>query len=180
MGWRTLDKVILVLLIAAFAAVLFAGYGLVRTVQLNRAIERVLAGEDVVRDHPRVAFARAVLLSREDAFDDAVRAYAGIEAGKDAGFRADIRYNLANLYLRRGMDFRADDAGDLAMPLIELAKEGYRELLRRDGGDWAARYNLELALRLAPEADLEEIDEERNPEHNPRAAAGIQIRQPLP
>jgi mxaK protein len=94
--------------------------------------------------------------------------------------RADIRYNLANLYLRRALQYRENDADDLALPLVELAKENYRDVLREDSQDWFAKYNLELALRIAPETDLEPVEEERNPEHNPRSAAGIQVRQPLP
>ena len=39
-----------------------------------------------------------------------------------------------------------------AQALVELAKQRYRDLLRADPGDWDARYNLERALWLAPEA----------------------------
>ena len=38
-----------------------------------------------------------------------------------------------------------------ARPLLELAKATYREALRLDPGRWDARYNLERALRAAPE-----------------------------
>jgi mxaK protein len=41
--------------------------------------------------------------------------------------------------------------------MIELAKEGYREILRANPADWAARYNLERAQRLVPDPD--ELDE---------------------
>jgi hypothetical protein len=40
-----------------------------------------------------------------------------------------------------------------ALALIELAKEGYREVLRQESDDWAARYNLERAQRLVPDPD---------------------------
>jgi mxaK protein len=40
-----------------------------------------------------------------------------------------------------------------AIPLIELAKETYREVLRHDPGQWNARYNLERAQRLLPDAE---------------------------
>jgi mxaK protein len=94
--------------------------------------------------------------------------------------RADIRYNLANLYLRRALQYRENNADDLALPLVELAKENYREVLRQNSQNWSAKYNLELALRIVPETELEQVEEERNPEHNPRSAAGIQVRKPLP
>ncbi len=69
---------------------------------------------------------------------------------------------------------------DLALPLVELSKEYYREVLRENSKDWSAKYNLEVALRIAPETEIEEAEEERNPEHNPRSAAGIQVRERLP
>jgi mxaK protein len=39
------------------------------------------------------------------------------------------------------------------VPLIELAKETYREVLRHDPGHWSARYNLERAQRLLPDPE---------------------------
>ena len=40
---------------------------------------------------------------------------------------------------------------DQLLPLIELAKQSYRDLLRETPADWDARYNLERALYLSPE-----------------------------
>ncbi len=59
------------------------------------------------------------------------------------------RFNLANAYLRQGM--RSELPASQARPMLELAKLRYRDLLRHEPGDWDARYNLERALRLAPE-----------------------------
>jgi len=39
------------------------------------------------------------------------------------------------------------------VPLIELAKETYREVLRHDPRHWPARYNLERAQRLLPDPE---------------------------
>ena len=66
----------------------------------------------------------------------------------DAIGRAAL-FDLANMYLRQG-------AGDAAqslrsLPLVEQAKARYRALLRVAPDDWDARYNLERALRVAPE-----------------------------
>jgi mxaK protein len=38
-----------------------------------------------------------------------------------------------------------------SLATLELAKQRYRDLLRVNPLDWDARYNLERALRLAPE-----------------------------
>jgi mxaK protein len=39
------------------------------------------------------------------------------------------------------------------LPLLELAKQSYRNALRRDPSRWDVRYNLDRALWLAPELD---------------------------
>lgn len=183
MGQRATGKlisgVIGGLIVGLAAAVLYDGYHLSRASQLNHGLARIEAGEDVEADHPRLRFARAYALQQDGKFEAALEAYAATDA-RDDDMRAAIRYNLANLYLRRALQYREDDADDLALPLVELAKEYYRELLREHSRNWPARYNLELALRIAPETELEEVPEERNPEHNPRSAAGIQARKPLP
>ena len=66
------------------------------------------------------------------------------------------RYNSANLLLRQAFKLREGEHPGQAVPLIELAKETYREVLRHDPGHWPARYNLERAQRLLP--DPEDVD----------------------
>ena len=54
-----------------------------------------------------------------------------------------------------------------ALPLIELAKQRYRDALRDRPDDWDARYNLERALWLAPEIETAQAAEEEE-EQAPR------------
>jgi mxaK protein len=180
MGWRVVDRLIPWLIVVLIAAALYDGYHLLRASQLNRALTKVEVGDAADATHPHLAFARAYALQQDGEFESALDAYAAIDAHDGHRMQADIRYNLANLYLRRALQYRRNNADDLALPLVELAKENYRELLREDSQHWFAKYNLELAIRTAPETDLEEVEEERNPEHNPRSAAGIQVRKRLP
>ncbi|MFI4923281.1 MAG: MxaK protein, partial [Burkholderiales bacterium] len=63
------------------------------------------------------------------------------------------KFNSANLNLRDALAKRSEHAEGEALPLIELAKQSYREVLRADSDNWDARYNLERALRLAPEKE---------------------------
>ena len=56
------------------------------------------------------------------------------------------------LYLALGFLFLLPlGDGSERTAMLELAKQRYRDLLRLRPGDWDARYNLERALRLAPE-----------------------------
>lgn len=180
MDWRAADKLIFALIGILAAVAAYDVYQLLRTAEVNRALPEVKAGAAVPDDHPHLRFARAWALQQNGDFDAALEAYAAIAVPESHRLRDDIRYNIANLYLRRAFEFRRDGADDLALPLVELAKEYYRDLLRGDSRDWAAKYNLELALRLSPDVDVEAAEEERNPEHNPRSAAGIQVRKRLP
>lgn len=186
MDWRAADKLIPWLIVVLVAALVYDGFELLRAFAVNRALVMIENTDDVdgatAKDerNPHVRFAIAYALQQDGRFEPALQAYASIDVPEGDPMRARIRYNLANLYLRRALQYRDSGADDLALPLVELAKEYYRELLRGESQDWAARYNLELALRVAPETELEEVQEERNPEHNPRSAAGVQVRKPLP
>jgi mxaK protein len=113
-------------------------------------------------DHlpPEARLARAVALSRLD-YDGALAAYKAIIQSNREDLRRIALYDLGNLNLRQAVQYGlADEAQSL--PLTELAKQSYRDLLRRDPTDWDARYNLERALRLAPEEDAD-ASEDTNP-----------------
>ena len=125
-------------------------------------------------------FAKAYDLQEQQVFKATVKAYAAINARSRSQLQIDIKFNLANLYFREATQLREIGADDLAMPLIELAKQNYKEILRIDNDHWDAKYNLELALFVAPETDPVDALEERNPERSPRALTKIRSREPLP
>jgi len=100
--------------------------------------------------YPETRLAWANALSEGGSFEAAEATFNGlIREGKSAAIARAAQFNLANAYLRQGMrdDIEASQRG----PMLELAKQRYRDLLLVFPGDWAARYNLEIALRLAPE-----------------------------
>jgi mxaK protein len=161
-------------------AVCYDGIHLAHDKRFNHA----LATDDIAgisgSDGPHRQFAIAYDLQQQREFKAAVNAYAAIDALSGSQLQMHIKYNLANLYFREATRLREAGANDLAMPLIELAKQNYEELLRIDNGHWDAKYNLELALFVAPETDPADTLEERNPEHSPRALTKIRLREPLP
>jgi mxaK protein len=109
---------------------------------------------------PEARLARAVSLSRVD-YDAALAAYKAIIQSNRDDLRLIALYDLGNLHLNHAIQAGLAEESQ-SLPLTELAKQSYRDLLRRDPTDWDARYNLERALRLAPEED-DASDEDTGP-----------------
>ena len=101
-------------------------------------------------------FARAHALAASGATEAALNAYGALQDDPRVG--AAARFNAANLLLRQASALRAGTQPGQAVALIELAKEGLRDVLRRDPHYWDARYNLERAQRLLPDPD--DVDNE--------------------
>jgi mxaK protein len=108
-------------------------------------------------DLPEARLTRAHVLSLSGQHDAAIKLYSRLlQDDSPSGLRQEALYDLANAYLRQGM---AGTAGD-SIAALELAKQRYRELLRTAPQEWDARYNLERALRLAPENEAVFADED--------------------
>ena len=161
-------------------AVCYDGIRLLYDQRFNAA----LANGDATRangpDDAHRQFAKAYALQQQRDFKATVKAYAAIDALSHSQLQMDIKFNMANLYFREAAQLRDIGSDDLVMPLIELAKQNYRDILRIDSGRWDAKYNLELALVLAPDLDPVDALDEINPEHSPRALTKTQLREPLP
>jgi len=129
--------------------------------QLHRVARwnEMIAGTPPLADEaaaPReLRFAQAHAHAASGASETALNRYAALYADDALGGAA--RYNSANLLLRQAIELQASPQPGQALALIELAKENYRQVLRRDPGAWDARYNLERAQRLVPEP--EQIDD---------------------
>jgi mxaK protein len=127
---------------------------------VNAAVTQGSTATPTADTLPEARLARAVVLAKVD-YDGALAAYKAIAHSDREDLRRIALYDLGNLHLRQALKVGlADEAQSL--PLTELAKQSYRDLLRGDPMDWDARYNLERALRLAPEED-EDNDEDTGP-----------------
>ncbi len=125
---------------------------------------------------PEWQFARAHALAARGQDEPALQAYGRLAADPLLGPAA--RFNSANLLLRQGQVLRAGAQPGQALALIELAKEGYRELLRADPAHWPARYNLERAQRLLPDPDLTDDEPVALPRDAERAATTMRGDSP--
>jgi len=148
------------------------GWRLVHAGNINAAVAS--AGmEGLDSAVPEARFARATALSASGDFEAAAKAYKELIQGSRADLKRAALFNLGNLHMREALKFGVDGTG-VALPLIELAKQNYRDLLRDDPQDWDARYNLERALWLAPETDEQDSDENNVPQWERRVAPRAQ------
>jgi len=153
-------------------------YQLTSAQRFNAALERgalFATGRGTLQGR----FATAYGLQQQGQFEQALHAYAELDA-QDPELAAAVRFNMANLYLRQALKLTDEQDEDLAIPLIEMAKETYREVLRRNSGDWDAKYNLERALSLLPDPPEQRSEEDIMPERSPRATTAMPARGELP
>ena len=141
---------LLVLACVAFLSSVWQGWRWLQAEQFNQA----LAQQDYLTAarYPGAAgaFAQAYAVQQQGAFRASVEASAALpELPPPLALRRD--YNLATLYLERGLQELQQGQQELAWPLLELAKSTLRAVLRRDSRHWQAKFNLERALALLPD-----------------------------
>ena len=117
----------------------------------NTDIVGLASGHDVTVApdvRPELLFARLVFLTTRDRFDEAQPLVNRIATSGAPRIAAAALYDLANGRLRVAIGHLESNDIDPAVPLVRLAKEGYRRALTVDPGFWDAKYNLDVAMRL--------------------------------
>lgn len=140
------------LLAAGLAVSVLSSVTLARHIRDNAVIARLAEGHDVAvpltEASPDVLFARAGFLLARGRLDEA-QSIADITASwPDPALRARLLYNLANARVRLAVQHIEAGAYGRAIPLVALAKTGYRLALRLSPGVWDVKYNLDVAMRL--------------------------------
>lgn len=149
----TIDKLVFGLIIATASLAVYAAWQIRSTDEQQILVTKALAGEpEPVDASPTVRIARAVYLTREQQFEPALKIYQAVESASPNEETVRVaQYNAANLNMREAFSLIANDERGRALPLVEIAKQLYRELLRDTPSDEAVRYNLSRALLLVPD-----------------------------
>jgi len=160
--------------VAALACGSMVVYHAVRLDRIKRTNAAIASARvsDFAAAVPEARFARALALARAGESEVAVKAYKGVIEGDRRDLRQAALYNLGNLYMRDALENGASEAFR-SLPLIELAKQRYRDVLRNEPTHWDARYNLSRALQLAPEIE-QEIEEKEPPPNKEQSVSTLQ------
>jgi mxaK protein len=143
--------------IALAIALVIESWQLARAQQVNRQLAARLA-EAAAPTQPLGEDARLWVAAARQAArgGHTAEAAALLRRAADAS-HAELRqlalYDLGNVYLQAALKVVESGADASGLPLFELAKESYRSALMERPDLWDAKFNLELALRAAPDPD---------------------------
>ncbi len=139
--------------------------------RVNEAIANAQSG-NLDLSIPQARFAHAAALANAGKYDAAVEAYKALIQTERGEIKHAAQFNLGNVHLHAALK-QGDSDATRWLPMVELAKQSYRNLLRERPSDWDARYNLEHALRLAPEIEAKSWTGEDPPPERERATSTI-------
>lgn len=152
------------LLVAGLASTLWFASRLYVQHNDNIMIAALAAGQDEAiapASSSAVLLARLHFLTFRDRLDEAQPLLNRLATGDSRPLSIAALYDMANARLRLAIDHLGSNDIDPAIPLVRLAKEGYRRALMLDPGFWDAKYNLDIAMRLVrdfPQLDIEGED----------------------
>jgi len=177
---RTVHALFAMASVALAALVAVQWQRLAQAERIARAIALAEPPAAADRDLPEARYAQALALAHAGRYEEALAAQKAFLQSERGALRRAMQYDLGNLHLREALRRGAGDR-DAALPLVELAKQSYRDVLRADPDDWDARYNLERALALAPEADDEDAPVAEPPANKERTVTTARVgRKDLP
>jgi mxaK protein len=152
MNRAALRRAVLPLIAAALLAlVAHEGWQLWRVLRFNAAIDSSVDAPGERGQAAELLFVHAHAAAQAGRTQEALALYQA--SARDARLAAAAHYNSGNIHLREALQLARDNLlGQRPQP-AELAKQRFRDALRAQPSHWGARYNLERALRLAPEVD---------------------------
>jgi mxaK protein len=137
----------------------------------NSVIAGLRAGKDITVDAasapPALLEARAHFLLVRDRLNEAQPLLDQAALRGDTAVSSRMLFNMANGRLRAAVSLIEQGHFDQAIPLVALAKEEYRSVLRRDPLNWDAKYNLDVAMRLVRDLPQGQGADDSEPEQIP-------------
>jgi mxaK protein len=162
---RFVHQLIWIAFVVSGLLAVFISWSWLGVSQQNTLIGELLAGRDAAIESfssapPEVRLARAIFLTKQHRPEDALATLSAILDQGDSQLQTKIRYNLGNLYLSQAIAQVDAARTDEAQTSVTLAKQSYKQALQQDSQFWDAKYNLETAMRLLPDFDRINIEDE--------------------
>lgn len=159
------------LLVGSSAAFAVTGVMFLSKLRTNAAMEQMRAGKDIAVDAatapPALLEARAAFLLKRGRIEEAQPLLDQAATRADAATQVRMLYNMANARMRVAISAIEKGDFDKAIPFVSLAKSEYRSALRLDSGDWDAKYNLDIAMRLVRDLPQGVGEDEQKPLETP-------------
>ena len=159
------------LLAASVATFVVAGILYLSKTQTNADIDQLRAGKDVAVDaadaSQALLDARSAFLLKRGRIDEAQPLLDQAQARADSATQVRMLYNMANARMRTAVREIEKGNFDKAIPLVSLAKSEYRSALRLDPGNWDAKFNLDVAMRLVRDLPQAVGEDEEKPLETP-------------
>ena len=168
---RAQDPLLWIALGASVLACVVAGGLLLSAERSNATIRNLRAGKNIAVDAvtavPAVLEARAHFLLTRDRIEEAQPLLDQASLRADESGQVRMLYNMANARVRAAIAAIEKGNFDKAIPLVALAKSEYRAALRLESGNWDAKYNLDVAMRLVRDLPRAESEDEAEPKETP-------------
>ncbi len=160
-----------VVLVASCAVMISAGAMLASKLKTNAAIDQLRAGKNIVIDpataSPALLDARAAFLLKRGRIEEAQPLLDQAPLRAEDAIQVRMLYNMANARMRAAVREIEKGNFDKAIPMISLAKSEYRSALRLDPGNWDAKYNLDVSMRLVRDLPQAVPEDEEKPLETP-------------
>jgi mxaK protein len=168
---RAQEPLLWVVLGGSVLAFVLAGGLLLSAERSNAAIRDLRAGKNIAVDavsaSPALLEARAHFLLTRDRIEEAQPLVDQASLRADESTQARMLYNMANTRVRAAIAAIEKGNFDKAIPLVALAKSEYRAVLRLEPGNWDAKYNLDVAMRLVRDLPQGAGEDEAEPKETP-------------
>lgn len=154
MAWIRMGRTAIYSTAALLAAsgLLYSGINWRHAAGQNARLYQTLDGKDIavdaLKDDERLVIARVGFLEARDQHDDAQTLIDAAMPRMTPDAKATLYYNHANTLVRRALERIERSDLDGAIPLVNLAKDGYRRALRLQPDNFDIKHNYDVALRL--------------------------------
>lgn len=122
-------------------------------------------GPETAKESFEAKFATAYWLANNERYKEATLLFMQLEEHANSSQKAAIKYNLGNIFFRRGLLINGTNmtVRDETEYLLRQAKTAYVASLKLEPGQWDAKHNLDRVLTMLPATPTPGVGESDSP-----------------